>query len=113
MLTIEEHINGLRGIKSYLQWQMRKINHEGMGKQDAREIGETIDFAIECMQKQIPYKPKLYEDKFYSCRCQNVLMLKYKKYPNELNHNGLPFCLCCGQKIDWSEVNENDTRTST
>ncbi len=57
------------------------------------------------LEKQIPYKPKEYEDKFYACKCGNVLLMKWKKYPTELTpkSEGLPYCLACGQKLDWSE----------
>lgn len=69
---------------------------------------ETVTMAIAALEKQMPYKPKEYEDKYYSCKCGNVVLMKYKKYPTELMPKkfGLDFCLCCGQKIDWSEVEE-------
>lgn len=37
--------------------------------------------------------------------CGNVLMHKWLKYPNELcpKSDGLPYCLSCGQKLDWSD----------
>lgn len=47
MMTNEEHIEGLKGIKPFLQKKMREINYQGMGELDAKEIGETIDKAIE------------------------------------------------------------------
>lgn len=70
--------------------------------------GKSLDMAIAALEKQMPYKPKEYEDKYYSCKCGNVVLMKYKKYPTELMPKkfGLDFCLCCGQKIDWSEVEE-------
>lgn len=57
------------------------------------------------IEKQIPFKPKEFEDKFYGCKCGNVLLMKYKNYPTELmpKSEGLPYCLACGQKLDWSE----------
>lgn len=64
-----------------------------------------VNAAIQALEKQIPYKPREYEDKYYSCKCGNVLLHKWKKYPGELMDKkmGLPYCLNCGQKIDWSE----------
>lgn len=66
-------------------------------------IEEACILACEALEKQIPYKPKEYEDKYYSCKCRNAVLMKYKKYPTELMPKkfGLDFCLCCGQKIDW------------
>lgn len=63
------------------------------------------DIMAMALEKQIPYKPREYEDKYYSCKCGNVLLYKWKKYPRELTDKkmGLPYCLNCGQKIDWGE----------
>lgn len=61
--------------------------------------------ANEALEKQIPYKPKVYEDKYYGCKCGNVLLHKWKKYNTELmpKIEGLPYCLNYGQKLDWSD----------
>lgn len=62
-----------------------------------------IDKALE---KQIPYKPKEYEDKFYACKCGNCVLYKWEHYPDVLTPKeieGLPYCLGCGQKLDWSD----------
>ena len=70
------------------------------------EQKEALKVAIQELEKQIPKKPKEYEDKFYACPiCRNVLLHKWKKYNTELmdKSNGLPYCLGCGQKLDWSE----------
>ena len=69
-------------------------------------FGEALEIAIQALEKQIPKKPIEYEDKFYACPiCKNVLLHKWKKYNTELmdKSNGLPYCLCCGQKLDWSD----------
>lgn len=70
---------------------------------------EAVTMAIAALEKQILYKPKVYEDKYYSCKCGNPLMMKWKNYPSVLmpKSEGLPFCLGCGQAIDWSEENVN------
>lgn len=67
---------------------------------------EAAKIAMQALEKQIPYKPREYEDKYYSCKCGNVLLYKWKKYPRELTDKkmGLPYCLNCGQKIDWSDT---------
>ena len=68
-------------------------------------FSEALSIAIQTLEKQIPYKPREYEDKYYSCKCGNVLLYKWKKYPRELTDKkmGLPYCLNCGQKLDWSD----------
>ena len=73
------------------------------------EMAEFKALAIEALERQIPKKPKEYEDKFYACPiCRNVLLHKWKKYNTELmdKSNGLPYCLNCGQKLDWSDDND-------
>ena len=73
------------------------------------EMAEFKALAIEALEKQIPKKPKEYEDKFYACPiCRNVLLHKWKKYNTELmdKSNGLPYCLNCGQKLDWSDEDD-------
>lgn len=67
---------------------------------------EALTMAISGLQKQIPMKPKEYEDKYYGCPvCGNVLMYKWMVYPEKLmpRSDGLPYCLTCGQAIDWSD----------
>lgn len=49
-MTNEEHINGLKGIKPFLQGFFLKENYEGCGELDAREVGETIDVAIYALE---------------------------------------------------------------
>ena len=71
-------------------------------------IRETIkiEMAINALEKQIPKKPDCIEDKMWCCPvCDNHLLHKWVKYPTELmpKTEGLPHCMSCGQKIDWSE----------
>ena len=68
--------------------------------------GEEMDVAIKALEKQIPKKPVEYEDKYYGCTvCGNVLMIKWVKYPTVQTSKkcGLPYCMNCGQAIDWSD----------
>ena len=70
-----------------------------------RAIG-TPEECRQAAEKQIAKKPREYEDKFYGCPvCGNVLLHKWEKYPTKLMNkkNGLPYCLGCGQKLDWSD----------
>ena len=73
--------------------------------QQYRAIG-TPDECRAAVEKQNAKKPKEYEDKFYACTtCGNVLLNKWEKYPTKLmdKKNGLPYCLGCGQKLDWRD----------
>ena len=76
-------------------------------KEEALEaITEACMIACDTMRKQIPYKPKEYEDKFYACKCGNCVLYKWEHYPDVLTPKeieGLPYCLACGQKLDWRE----------
>ena len=66
----------------------------------------AIEMAINALEKQIPKKPDCIEDKMWCCPvCDNHLLPKWVKYPTELmpKTEGLPHCMSCGQKIDWSE----------
>ena len=70
-----------------------------------RAIG-TPDECRAAVEKQNAKKPKEYEDKFYGCpTCGNILLHKWEKYNTKLmdKKNGLPYCLGCGQKLDWSD----------
>lgn len=69
----------------------------------------TVAFeeAIMALEKQVPKQPKEYEDKYYTCpNCGNVMMMKWGRYPDRLmdKSNGLPYCLCCGQYLDWERI---------
>lgn len=73
--------------------------------QQYRAIG-TPEECRTAVEKQMPKRPKEYEDKYYGCpTCGNVLLHKWEKYPDKLmdKSNGLPYCLGCGQKLDWSD----------
>ena len=66
----------------------------------------AIEMAINALEKQIPKKPYCIEDKMWGCPvCDNHLLPKWVKYPTELmpKTEGLPYCMSCGQKIDWNE----------
>ena len=66
----------------------------------------ALETAIEALEKQLPKKPKEYEDKYYACPvCGNILMYKWEDYPTKLRDKkeGLPCCLCCLQRLDWTE----------
>ena len=67
---------------------------------------EALEISAKALEKQIPKKPDCIEDKMWCCPvCDNHLLPKWIKYPTELmpKTEGLPHCMSCGQKIDWSE----------
>ena len=71
------------------------------------EFDDAIYVAIKALEKQIPKQPKEYEDKYYACpNCGNVTMMKWERYPDRLmdKSNGLPYCLGCGQRLDWEGI---------
>lgn len=74
--------------------------------QKYRALG-TVEELREARENQVPKKPREYEDKYYGCPvCGNVLLHKWLKYPTQLANktDGLPYCLGCGQAIDWSDT---------
>ena len=75
-------------------------------KQALVRLRTAEEFAIKALEKQIPKKPYCIEDKMWCCPvCDNNLLHKWVKYPTELmpKTEGLPYCMSCGQRIDWSE----------
>lgn len=71
---------------------------------------EAIQIAIQALEKQIPKKPDCIEDKMWCCPvCDNNLLHKWIEYPTRLmpKSEGLPHCMSCGQKIDWSDENDD------
>ena len=69
----------------------------------SKECYKTI---INALNKQIARKPVCIEDKMWCCPvCDNYLLPKWVKYPTELmpKTEGLPYCMSCGQKIDYNE----------
>ena len=74
--------------------------------QNVEDLNNAYDIAIKALEKQIPKKPDCIEDKMWCCPvCDNNLLHKWIKYPTRLmpKSEGLPHCMYCGQKIDWSE----------
>lgn len=103
-MTNEMHIEGLRGIKPFLQHLMLSANYEGMGEIDAAEIGETIDAAICALEKQIPKKPTTGKYGHTECACCGWIV---DSFCGDIEQ--YPFCPNCGQALDWSDT--DDTKT--
>lgn len=99
-------------LKEEKSWESddRKIDAFIMAIQALEEIKQyraigTAEELKELKEKNTPYKPQEYEDRYYACKCDNILLPKWKKYPTKLmpKSEGLPHCMACGQKLDWSE----------
>lgn len=100
-----ESIEGLIAVFYRNMWGMADL-YEKLKEYEA--IG-TVEKCREAMERQRAKKPVEYEDKYFACPvCGNSLMYKWEKYPNILNDmsNGLPYCLGCGQAIDWSNKDD-------
>lgn len=82
-----------------------KLAIEALEKVQQIEAIGTIEEFKALKEKNEPYKPQEYEDRYYACKCDNILLPKWRKYPTELmpKTEGLPHCMACGQKLDWSE----------
>ena len=116
---LEKKLNGVDLVMLANHWMEMAAEGEVKGYQRGRVLTnedadqwdayKAIGTPAECrlaVEKQKAKKPKEYEDKFYACAtCGNVLLHKWEKYPTKLmdKKNGLPYCLGCGQKLDWSD----------
>lgn len=77
-------------------------------------VKKGIEIIISDLVKQIPKKPiKIYpfssdrESHEYACpNCKTYDngALMYDSNPSD----GYNYCLCCGQKLDWSEIGKNE-----
>lgn len=56
---------------------------------------ESIDLAIQALEKQIQKKPRFYAHNYYCSVCNNLVG------NNEFEWQILKYCDVCGQKIDW------------
>ena len=96
--TMKEH-GGFSGI------ELAEIAVALTEFKEYQQIG-TLEECRAAREKQMPKRPKEYEDKYYSCpTCGNVLLHKWEKYPDKLmdKSNGLLYCLGCGQKLNWED----------
>ena len=64
-----------------------------------KETIEALDISIECIEKQIPKKPKgdFHSVPHHRCPTCNCAIRLYEKDSHDL------FCKFCGQAIDWSD----------
>lgn len=100
-MTENEAIRRLKCIRLYME-----INDRHSDSKFLDEDYEANAMAIKALEKQIPKKPDCIEDKMWCCPvCGNNLMHKWIKYTTKLTpkSEGLPYCMSCGQAIDWSE----------
>lgn len=112
-ISLEETIQILQSGKqqSCIMAKERLQEKDNENAVDLVKMAFSLELATAALQRQIPTKPKEYEDKYYGCpTCGNVLLYKWKKYPDILmpKEKRLPYCLGCGQAIDWKGEKEED-----
>lgn len=99
--TVEE-LKSLKENGAFSGIELAQIASMQMKLKEYQSIG-TIDEFKALKEKNTPYKPKEYEDRYYACKCDNILLPKWEKYPTKMmpKSEGLPHCMACGQKLDW------------
>lgn len=97
-MTIEEAIKGLEKEIDILNQLI--VDYQIIGQEELSIVSEmrnrikNYQMAIAALEKQIPKKTKKNIMGVYCPVCKNLLDGTER------------FCLYCGQKIDWSEVEE-------
>lgn len=82
----------IEAFQGQVDW-LKRIDDKGC-EESRRCCIEYFETAIEALEKQLPKKPIVTEDKqFALCPCCNGKGLLDKQI----------YCDCCGQRIDWSE----------
>lgn len=79
-----------------------------------KDLINACETAKQALEKQIPKKPlKIkgeYKDEFICPACKSE---KVMTECDPFLDYGLNYCNNCGQKLDWSEGNENDNKKKT
>ena len=89
-MTLGEVIKTLELAKAEVEWN------------SPMDYAVAIDEAIKAVDKQIPKKPEPKKDasgEYYVCPICGV----YQEY---LTDGKPPYCVNCGQDLDWQEVEE-------
>ena len=85
-MNLKEVIKTLEIAKAEVEWNY------------PMDYAVAIDEAIKAIDKQIPKKPEL-KGEYYICPVCGV----YQEY---LTDGKPPYCVNCGQALDWQEVEE-------
>ena len=88
-MTPQEVIKTLEVAKTEVEWNY------------PMDYAVAIDEAIEAVEKQIPKKPEPKKDasgEYYVCPICGVYQ--------ETSEGNPPYCINCGQALDWQEVEE-------
>ena len=85
-MNLKEVIKTLELAKAEVEWDY------------PMDYAVAIDEAIKAIDKQIPKKPEI-KDGYYVCPICGV----YQEY---LTDGKPPYCVNCGQALDWQEVEE-------
>ncbi|MBQ7067033.1 MAG: hypothetical protein IJN92_09475 [Lachnospiraceae bacterium] len=99
--TVEE-LKSMKENGAFTGVELAQLAAMQMRLKEYSAIGTIEEFKA-LKEKDTPYKPQEYEDRYYACKCDNILLPKWRKYPTELmpKSEGLPHCMACGQKLDW------------
>ena len=60
---------------------------------------EALNMAVKALEKQIPKKPRVDNESWLCCPKCNETFAMF-----DMLNRRLLCCGCCGQKLDWSEV---------
>lgn len=78
-------------------------------KEQCNKANEALDIAIQAVEKQIP-KKITHEATIYKCctcpNCKNVVD-EYTEFLGKKVRVTYAYCHYCGQKLDWSDNDEN------
>lgn len=73
--------------------------HHSKKEQFAIHITEALNMAVKALKKQIPKKPRVDDENWLCCPNCNETFAMF-----DMLHRRLLCCGCCGQKLDFSEV---------
>ena len=95
---MEDTIENMQDMKEMFKQQLHKINFEGKGIEDGKELEFDFNRAIEALEKQVPKK----HINGLCPECKEILSIQ--SYHGEIIANRICYyCPTCGQRIDWEE----------
>lgn len=108
-MTNEEAIKLLSKDTSGFEIHILEVELKDYNKV-TEKIQEACDMGVEAIEKQIPKKPiqqSTDEKTHYKCVCGKISMTVYT---DGIRQGYTPnYCPTCGQKLDWSESDEQET----
>lgn len=91
------------------QLEMRKNKTKNEAFANADELNESLQIAIQAVEKQMPKKPTPIDYKKYIGVIDNAELLRGAYWCPDCKHIVKSGCFCrnCGQKLDWSDENND------